>query len=265
VDDRLISSNLWHKGLYSSNVSINQKRITSVTDWQGVWAGPLLLHAQPPDLLEYQGDAMLEYQDKVIVKHPQNFEDLADDEKAQIEQKIRKSMLFQLYLMETKTGNPRLDEVFNLDYGKMRRFPVWFAGNTWDGDMFRDILPFREALINVERYAHSCALPNQYLIVPLSRYWKELDIDGECPIHFSEDELKSHLEDIGGWNDVQDFFDLVENLVQRDGWTHNETYDAALNLFSELRQEALQNLKGKMREEYAKETRWIEKLGGRQP
>ena len=106
---------------------------------------------------------------------------------------------------------------------------------------------------------HSCALPNQYLIVYLSRYWKELGFDGECPIHFSEDELRSHLEDIGGWNDVQDFFDLIQDLVKRDGWTHNETYDAALDLFSELRQEALQNLKGKRREEFGKETRWAEK------
>ena len=152
MDDRLTSSNLWHTGLYSSNVSINQNRITSVTDWQGVWAGPLLLQAQPPELLDYQGNAMLEYQDKVIVKRPQNFEDLADDEKAQIEQQISKSMLFQLYLMETRKRNPRLEDVFHLGYGKIRRFPVRFAGNTWDSDIFRDILPFREALINVERY-----------------------------------------------------------------------------------------------------------------
>jgi hypothetical protein len=152
VDDRLTSSNLWHTGLYSSNVSINQSRISSVTDWQGVWAGPLLLQARPPELLEYQGDAMLEYKDKVIVKRPQNFEDLTDDEKAQVEQQISKSMLFQLYLMETMTRNPRLAEVFHLDYGKIRCIPVKFAGNTWDGDIFRRILPFRESLVNVERY-----------------------------------------------------------------------------------------------------------------
>jgi hypothetical protein len=145
VDDRLTSSNLCHTGLYSSNVFINQNRIASVTDWQGVWAGPLLLRANPPQLLDYQGNVML--------KRPQDFEDLADDEKARIQQQhTSKSTLLQLYLMETETRNPRLAEVFRLSYGKIRRFPVIFAGNTWDGDCFRDILPFREALIKVEKY-----------------------------------------------------------------------------------------------------------------
>jgi hypothetical protein len=96
-----------------------------------------------------------------------------------------------------------------------------------------------------------------------SRYWKELGFDGECPIHFSEDELRSHLEDGEGWNDVKDFFELIQHLVERDGWTRNETYDAAVALFSELRQEALQGMKGKEREEYEKATRWAE-ITGRQ-
>ena len=81
---------------------INQNRITSVTDWQGVWAGPLLLEAEPPKPLKCQGDVMLE--------RPQNFEDLADDEKAQIEQQISESMLSQLYLIENEKRNPRLAE-----------------------------------------------------------------------------------------------------------------------------------------------------------
>jgi len=92
-----------------------------------------------------------------------------------------------------------------------------------------------------------------------SRYWKGLGIDGECPIHFSEGELRSHLEDAEGWNDIQDFFDRIQDLMQRDGWMHNETYDAALDLFSKLRQEALQGMKGKEREEFKKETRWAER------
>jgi hypothetical protein len=49
--------------------------------------------------------------------------------------------------------------------------------------------------------------------------------------------------------------------VERDGWTRNETYDAAVALFSELRQEALQGMKGKEREEYEKATRWAEIAG----
>jgi hypothetical protein len=49
---------------------------------------------------------------------------------------------------ETETRNPRLAEAFHLPHGETRRFLVIFASNTWDDD----ILPFRESLINVERY-----------------------------------------------------------------------------------------------------------------
>jgi hypothetical protein len=94
--------------------------------------------------------------------------------------------------------------------------------------------------------------------VCLSRYWKELGFDGEFPIHFSEDELRSHLEDAKGWNDVKDFFELIQDLVERDGWTRN---DPAVALFSELRQEALQGMKGKEREKFEKATRWTEIAG----
>jgi hypothetical protein len=95
-------------------------------------------------------------------------------------------------------------------------------------------------------------------MVYLSRYWKELGFDGECPIHFSEDELRSHLEDAEGGNEVGEFFQLIESFVTRQGWTRNERYDDARAFFSELRQEALDGLKGKEREDYEKETRWAD-------
>jgi len=155
LDDRLTCSNLWHTDLHSSNLFINQDRITSIIDWQGVWAGPLFLQAQPPELLEYQGSVML--------KRPENFEELEDDQKARIKRQISKSTLFQLYLMETEKRNPRLAEIFHIDHGKTRRLAVSFAGNTWDDD----IVSFREALINVERYVPFLCSTNQYLIVRL--------------------------------------------------------------------------------------------------
>lgn len=89
------------------------------------------------------------------------------------------------------------------------------------------------------------------------RNWKELGIQEDCPIHFTEDELKSHLVDAEGWNEVQDFFDSIEDLVKRDGWTHHETFNAALALFSDLRKMGLQHMRGKERENFKKQTRWV--------
>ncbi|CEJ62326.1 hypothetical protein PMG11_10828 [Penicillium brasilianum] len=107
-------------------------------------------------------------------------------------------------------------------------------GNTWDDD----VVSFRESLINVERY------------------WHELGIEGVCPYHFTQAELHNHSVDADGWNEVQDFFDSYDGLVQRDGWTSHESFDAAFGFFAELRNRGLEHLKGEERDIFERQTRW---------
>lgn len=140
-DRQLACSTLWHPDLHSPNLFVDHNHITAVIDWQGVWAGPLFLQARPSPLVNYQGSMLL--------KRPDNFDILDDEQKAQVKQQIFKSTLFQLYLLETEERNPTLAQIFQLNHGRTRRLPVEFAGNTWDDD----IVSFREALINVERYS----------------------------------------------------------------------------------------------------------------
>jgi hypothetical protein len=80
-----------------------------------------------------------------------------------------------------------------------------------------------------------------------------------CPIHFTEADLKSHWQDAEGWNEVQDFFDSINDLVKRDGWTRNETFADALAFFSNMRRVGLRDMKGKEMERFEKATRWAEK------
>ncbi|KAI9376025.1 kinase-like domain-containing protein [Aspergillus egyptiacus] len=218
---------LWHGDLHSSNIFIQDNRITAVIDWQGSWAGPLFLQAQPSPLVDYQGELLL--------SRPDNFDELNPDTQAQIKRKIFKSTLSQLYLLETERQNPLLAKVLQMDYGKTRRLPVQQAGNTWDDD----IVGLRESLIQVEKL------------------WQDLGTTGNCPYHFTEEELKNHLADADGWNEVQDFFDSIEDLVQRDGWTHHETFEQARRFFEELREVGLKRMKCKKeREIFDKQTAW---------
>lgn len=227
VDERLVRSALWHTDLHSSNLFVDgEGHITAVIDWQESWAGPLMLQAKASPLVNYEGE--------ILLKRPENFHTLDDEQKAQVKKQISKSTLLQLYLLEIKERNRGLAEVFDLDHGKTRRMPFEFVANTWDND----ILPFREALINVERH------------------WEELYANKSCPIHFSEAELRNHSQDTEGWNDVQDFFDHIDPLVKRDGWTHIETYDEARAIFAKLREVGLSDMKGDERESFERETRW---------
>ncbi|GES57339.1 aminoglycoside phosphotransferase [Aspergillus terreus] len=226
VDPVLCRPTLWHGDLHSSNFFVENNKITAVIDWQGSWAGPLYLQAQPSPLIDYQGS--------ILLRRPDNFDHLDPERQAQIKRQIFKSTLFQLYLMETEKRNPLLAKAFHLDHGKTRRLPVELAGNTWDDE----IVSFRESLINVERH------------------WHDLSPQGDCPYHFTEEELRSHAADAEGWNEGQDFFDDIDSIVKRDGWTHPETFDAAFNFFSELRKLGLEGLKGEERERFDKQTSW---------
>lgn len=139
IEPVLTRPTLWHQDFHSSNFFVDDGKITAVIDWQGSWAGPLFLQAQPSPLVDYQGS--------ILLQRPDNFAELDPEQQAQIKQKIFKSSLFQLYLLETEKRNPLLARAFHLDHGKIRRLLVELAGNTWDDD----IVSFREALINVER------------------------------------------------------------------------------------------------------------------
>lgn len=140
VDPALTRSTLWHTDLHSSNFFVDKSHITTVIDWQGSWAGPLFLQARPSPLVDYQGS--------ILLKRSDDFDDLDPEQQTRIKRQVFKSTLFQLYLMETEKRNPVLTKVFHIDHGKTRRLPVELAGNTWDDD----IVSFREALINVEKY-----------------------------------------------------------------------------------------------------------------
>ncbi|KAJ5294669.1 hypothetical protein N7508_009490 [Penicillium antarcticum] len=178
--------------------------------------------------------ATIDWQGFILLQRPDNFDDLGPEQQAEIKQQIFKSTLYQLYLLETKERNPLLAKAFHLDHGKTRRLPVELAGNTWNNG----IVSFRQALINVERY------------------WQELGIHGECPYHFTQDELHIHAE---GWNEVQDFFNSIEGLVKRDGWTNPDKFDAAFNFFSELRERGLTLMKGEEKRAFNRQTRWARK------
>ena len=139
TDTDLITSNLWHKDLHSGNIFLENDHITSIIDWQSAWAGPLFTEARHPQLVEHQGD--------VILKFPENYKGLTDEEKIPIRKQVASSIILHLYETLTAKENPRLSKLFRLEHGRTMGEVISFAGNTWDDD----ILPFRESLIRIER------------------------------------------------------------------------------------------------------------------
>jgi hypothetical protein len=114
--------------------------ISSIIDWQGIWVGPLMLEARHPKLVDYDGE--------IILKHPNNFDELEPDKRNEMEKQIASSIIIYLYEKEIAVQNPRLHKVFHLKSGRRRTEPILFAGDTWDND----ILPLRETLIRIARW-----------------------------------------------------------------------------------------------------------------
>lgn len=90
-------------------------------------------------------------------------------------------------------------------------------------------------------------------------HWDEINSQTPCPISFTDEELEAHHRDGEGWNERAEFWDSLESLVHRDGWTSNENYNQALEIFTQLREAGLKNLTGEELREFEQQTRWASK------
>ncbi|KAL4812746.1 kinase-like domain-containing protein [Aspergillus spinulosporus] len=228
-DPAVVAPHIWHTDLHAANIFVHDGRISSVIDWQGTWAAPLILQARHPRLVEYHGD--------IVLKAPANIKDLEPDDKKKVREQMSKSIIIYLYEKQIAKEVSLLNKVLRYNHGRTRCEPIQFVGDTWEDD----ILPLRESLIRMEKY------------------WNELGFDFPCPIHFTEDELRIHSEESEGWNEVQEFWDSVSFIISRDGWTPKHLYNDALALFSELRETGLRSMTGKKREDFRKQTQWVER------
>jgi hypothetical protein len=121
ADDEITSSCLCHTDLHPANLFVKSYRITSVIDWQGMWAGLLFLEARERRLVRYEGEMLL--------KNPGNFKDLNRDEIVWVKRQMAKLIVLHLYRLCTAKENPRLMKALNLSHGELRKQTVAFAGD----------------------------------------------------------------------------------------------------------------------------------------
>jgi hypothetical protein len=105
-------------------------------------------------------------------------------------------------------------------------------------------------------YWHNTQNQRCSLIYARYSHWNEINTSIPCPIEFTDEELKAHLQDGEGWNENADFWDSLQGFVHRDGWTSNENYEPVLEMFAQLRDEGLQSLSGEERLSFYESTRW---------
>ncbi|KAF2460374.1 phosphotransferase family protein [Lineolata rhizophorae] len=169
-----------------------------------------------PLFLQARYPRLVDFNGKVMLRLPEYYETLDDEDE------------------KARIRNPVLHEILYVPRGRTRRDVVELSNNTWCGN----IIPFRERLIRIEHH------------------WDEIKREIPCPIHFADEELQTHARDAESWNEDADFWASLEGSVHRDGWTSNENYERAIDLFARLRAQGMQNLDGEERSKFEKQTRW---------
>lgn len=96
----------------------------------------------------------------------------------------------------------------------------------------------------------------EYVLMLRCSHWNEINNSIPCPIHLTDAQLEAHAREAEEWNETADFWDSLEGLVHRDGWTSNENYEQVFELFAQLREQGLANLSGEERIAFEKQTRW---------
>ncbi|KAG2347161.1 hypothetical protein BDR05DRAFT_958638 [Suillus weaverae] len=196
---KVLASNLWHSDLNPGNIFVSdddERRVVSIIDWQGCWAGPAYLQMTSPSFLACDGAGLLSGLD--FPKLPPEYDIMSQDTKAIMREDHKAQMLHKLY--EIKQLYP-----YRISDREARTMPVRAAGRTWkDG-----ILPLRLALLDI-----------------FSR-WAELSRSDEpCPLRFTREEVQELKRQRDRYVDWHDFLDDVRTTfgMRLYGWVSPHEY-----------------------------------------
>ncbi|KAF1828217.1 hypothetical protein BDW02DRAFT_635315 [Decorospora gaudefroyi] len=232
-DPELASPRLWHPDFHAGNIYIDdQARISCIIDWQGAWAAPVFIGANPPLLLDYGID--------MLMKLPENFKALDDATKDKLRYQVSQSVLVHTYETSTAEKNPLMYKVMRHPHGQTLKQLEAFVGSTWDNCLF----PFEECLIRVESE------------------WGHFGTNEPCPYHFSAEEIRQHDEEAGAFNKSQEFWKELQGVLTDEGYASKEIFSKAVKILRDLREVGLGDLKGEERRSFDKETRWVADLDG---
>ncbi|EEH45259.2 uncharacterized protein PADG_01409 [Paracoccidioides brasiliensis Pb18] len=133
--------------------------------------------ASPPAIVRVDGEDF-------TLKHPDNYKDLGEDERSNIEKEIKKKLAVYppvlLPAVSRKGTNESIpDQALRRLLGHRRHSPVWSP------------------------------------LMKIQRRWGFLDIEEPIPHKFSDEELNAQTDGAAKFNELQDFWDMISNLVDR--------------------------------------------------
>lgn len=192
-------------------------KVKCIIDWQHTTITPLLLAAGYPKLFENPDP--LPPEELKAPQQPEGYDDLSSEEKAQVDELLRRQTLFYFYRVFNGGLNKLHLQALRDPLNLPRQHLVEYAGRQWTGNL----MTLRGALIRMRDYwAH---MPGKEDHQP-------------CPIDFPETEVQKHTDDEPMWFDLNalvNYWRSELHGVSEDGWVRSEVYDDAVRVNRELR------------------------------
>ncbi|OOF93562.1 hypothetical protein ASPCADRAFT_53394 [Aspergillus carbonarius ITEM 5010] len=204
---------LLHHDLHADNIFVDSSdptKISSIIDWQGVYAAPLFMQAKFPSIFDcddpYPWGA-------VQPKLPKDFDTLSQSEKALAKDTLVRLRLKKFYELTSRKFNRSL--IMAMDAMRNDDDPTTFIFHL------------------VGQSSQDGPIPLKELLIQIYEKWDQImdrrDLATPCPISFSKEEIDKSRQQVTEWADAYSEFDrLRANLVGKDGWVSHEEYDDAM-------------------------------------
>ncbi|KAF7923997.1 hypothetical protein EAE99_006658 [Botrytis elliptica] len=65
-------------------------------------------------------------------------------------------------------------------------------------------------------------------LIKLERNWGKMEFNIPCPIHFTEEEVQNHIQEVNAWEDISQFWEEMKEFIDKDGYISDEDYQEGL-------------------------------------
>lgn len=204
---------LWHSDLHLNNIFVDPTTnvITSIIDWQSTQIAPLVLQAKIPRMVRHIHALEPGW---ILPEKASNYENLDPKDKLKAD-KLHESALCQKYY-----------EVLSA-----KRNPLHYSALCHNDTME---IPFCQPLRAVcGAWKNRQVFKLRSNLISIRENWQQIGTAEEmCPIHFTEDELKLHEEELSNIDYIEQMMEGFQEagILPADGRVDPEDFDYLQNM-----------------------------------
>ena len=213
----LSSPTLWHADISHSNLFVAETgpaEVQGLIDWQHSIIAPYCMQATFPSIFAYEGGLIDIPQGRVPPTMPSHVSTLTPEEQEQYRLHLKLAMRHKFYQIKIGTENERRMIACAMPFSAELAFLPYHVLRTWNDSL----VPLRKSLLH------------------LRDVWDTFAHEGsQCPIHFTDDEVKKHEQELHQYTKYQLSIASLDNDLGcgGDGWVPDDEFSVAMTRLKE--------------------------------